>query len=185
MVSDSLKLRPATLDDIPFMASLHAAAWREVYSSFISAPLLALRDETYRTDYWRKALIEGRRGPDFSATIAELNGRPQGFCYALPGEEGEAGGEIESLFLVAEARGRGIGRSLVANACHWLEARRLAPVVIWAFESNPYRRFYETLGGAPTGRRPEIYPTGDALLLVGYFWRDAASLRTAAESGQT
>jgi GNAT superfamily N-acetyltransferase len=171
-------------DDIPFMASLHAETWREVYCNFIPAPIITLRDETYRTDYWREALTDGRRGPDFSATIAESGGRKLGFCYALPGEDGEAGGEIESLFLAAEARGRGIGRALVIDACHWFTALRLAPIVIWAFEENPYRRFYETLGGDPAKRCRDSFPTGDTVPVIGYFWRDAATLRAAAERGR-
>jgi GNAT superfamily N-acetyltransferase len=174
-------LRPATLDDIAFMATLHAASWREVYADFMPPHLLAARNESYRAEYWLNALTQGRRGPDFSAVIAEAAGRKLGFIYAIPGTGDEAGGEVESLFVAADARGRGLGRKLLAAAARWFEARKLAPIVIWAFEGNPHRRFYADLGGDPRGRRDEDFPTGEMIPLIGYFWPEPASLLRAAE----
>jgi GNAT superfamily N-acetyltransferase len=177
----AITLRPAALDDIPFMATLHAASWREVYADFMPPHVVAARDERYRTEYWLNALTQGRRSPDFSAVIAEAAGRKLGFSYAIPGTRGEAGGEVESLFIAADARGRGLGRKLLAAAAHWFAARNLAPIVIWAFEGNPYRRFYADLGGDPRGRRVDDFPTGEAIPLIGYFWPEPGSLLRAAE----
>jgi hypothetical protein len=69
--ASSVALRPATLDDVPFMAALHAAIWREVYPAFVPPWLMAGRDETYRQRYWHDSLVIGLRGSEFRATIAE------------------------------------------------------------------------------------------------------------------
>lgn len=71
-------------------------------------------------------------------------------------------------FVVASARGLGIGTALVEDSLG--EARRLGFDALQfnlVFASNPVRRLYERLGFAPIGRIPDAVDGEDAVV----YWR--------------
>jgi ribosomal protein S18 acetylase RimI-like enzyme len=72
-----------------------------------------------------------------TVTIAEAAGRVAGFL-AVDGE-----GFVAGLYLAPEARGRGVGRALLAEA----KVRRPEGLTLWAFVANQgARRFYAREG---------------------------------------
>ncbi len=89
--------------------------------------------------------------PDAFLVIAEVDGRPIGYAVGhsrLPEESWETGriGELETLAVLPEYRGRGVGANLVDAALE--EFRRLGRKhwSVTTIESNTEaRRFYERL----------------------------------------
>lgn len=89
----------------------------------------------------------------FARATLRVVGRPAlGFLARQDGEEGggEEVGEVLALYLAPEARGRGLGRALMAEAMAAEPALRL-----WTFAANaPARAFYAALGFVETGGTP-------------------------------
>ena len=51
----------------------------------------------------------------------------------------------------------------------------ITSMIVWVLEANPYRRFYEKLGGIAAKRR--VVPVaGTPLPEVGYGWKDIREL---------
>jgi ribosomal protein S18 acetylase RimI-like enzyme len=79
---------------------------------------------------------------------------------------------------------RGVGRRLAGAVARRLAADGLRSVLLWALADNPYRRFYEALGGTPAFEQ-EITIEGQSLKEIGYGWPDIQTLiaRTAPVDG--
>jgi GNAT superfamily N-acetyltransferase len=87
--------------------------------------------------------------PYFDCLLAEEAGEALGFAlyfHNFSTFEGRPGIYLEDLFVTPSARGKGVGRLLIAalaRICQEKDFRRLdLSVLDW----NPARRFYETLG---------------------------------------
>jgi ribosomal protein S18 acetylase RimI-like enzyme len=90
--------------------------------------------------------------PWFHCLLAEDGGAPLGFLSYYFGYWPErAAGTlfITDLFVREAARGRGVGRALMAEAARILDARG-GTLVMWAVWdiNHPAMRFYESLGAA-------------------------------------
>jgi GNAT superfamily N-acetyltransferase len=55
--------------------------------------------------------------------------------------------QVTLLYVSPRTQGRGTGRKLLLEAAEWLKTRAPGPVSIGAFEQNPFRPFYEAIGG--------------------------------------
>jgi GNAT superfamily N-acetyltransferase len=87
--------------------------------------------------------------PYFECLLAEEAGEALGFAlyfHNFSTFEGRPGVYLEDLFVTPAARGKGVGRALIAalaRVCQEQDFRRLdLSVLHW----NPARRFYEALG---------------------------------------
>lgn len=70
---------------------------------------------------------------------------------------------------------QGIGRQLMAAVCHQLRQSGKTSLYVDALKANPYRRFYELLGGQLS--REETFVIEDQPLpLVYYWWPDINQL---------
>lgn len=88
--------------------------------------------------------------PRFSCLIAEQDGEALGLALYFPTYStfaGEAGLYVEDLVVRQDARGRGVGRALLAACAAEAEregcARLMLSVLDW---NHPARRLYEKLG---------------------------------------
>jgi ribosomal-protein-alanine N-acetyltransferase len=98
--------------------------------------------------------------------VAEEAGAILGYLVArTAGDEAE----VLDVAVTPAARGRGIGRALLAEALRRLRARGARRAYLEVRESNAAaRRLYQSLGFAAVGRRRGYYrqPTEDALVLA-------------------
>ena len=100
-------------------------------------------------------------------------------------------GEIYVLYVLPQNQNQGIGRRLVA-ACvqHLIQQLAVETLLIWVIAENPYRRFYESLGGR-TVREKTKEIGGKMISEVGYGWEaihklailQPAQRQFAADSG--
>ncbi len=95
--------------------------------------------------------------PDFATFVAEEAGAVVGMVGAcvLPSYARNAlNGHILALVVAPEARGRGAGTRLMAQAEAWLRGRNVPRVVVnSAHRREAAHAFYERLGYRDTGRR--------------------------------
>ena len=87
--------------------------------------------------------------PRYEALLAEEDGRALGFAlyfHNFSTFEGRSGLHLEDVFVRDEARGRGIGRKLMARLAVIAAERNCARLDLSVLHWNPARRFYDRLG---------------------------------------
>jgi GNAT superfamily N-acetyltransferase len=170
-------LRPATAADAALIAQLHIDSWRTAYRDILDPAYLAGAIEQDRRDVWAARFAEPNG--DMQVTIAEDGAGAIGFVCTFGDDDPVWGALVDNLHVLPRAKGRGVGRSLLASAGAWA-ARRYpgAGLSLWVFEANePARRFYDRMGGVVVERIVEPNPGGGGeSLSLRYAWRDPARL---------
>jgi GNAT superfamily N-acetyltransferase len=151
-----MTLRAATVDDVPrILAFIRALADYE-----------RLRHEVVATEDGLRGALFGPR-PYAEVVLAEDAGVPLGFAlffHTFSTFLGQPGIYLEDLFVVPEARGRGVGRALLAHLARVAEERGCGRVEWAVLDWNaPAIRFYDSLGARPNAGWTVYRLTGDAL----------------------
>ena len=159
MNSETVTVRPATVDDAPAIASLHIRSWQWAYrgqlpNEFLDGLSSAL---VRREQQWMQWLSQ----PGASFTLVALKGAVVlGFVHAGKARDTDVGpdvAEIYSIYLDRDAVGQGVGRRLFGQAVGDLAERGYRSSVLWVLESNARgRRFYEAAGWKPDGKRQPL-----------------------------
>lgn len=148
-----LRVRSATLGDAEEIARIHVETWRAAYAHVFPADYLAGLSAEVRTRHWTHMLGEGI----YDVIVAELDGRVVGFASAGPTEDDDERaprGELYALYVEAAAWGRGLGRTLLAQAEESLRTAGFDAAALWVLEDNPRaRRVYEAAGWTADGAR--------------------------------
>lgn len=87
--------------------------------------------------------------PRYEALLAEEDGRAIGFAlffHNFSTFEGRSGLHLEDIFVADVARGRGVGRKLMARLAAIAAERDCARLDLSVLHWNPARRFYDRLG---------------------------------------
>jgi GNAT superfamily N-acetyltransferase len=155
----SFHVRPATSADVPtILAFIRALADYE-----------RMLDQVIATeDGLRRALFGPR--PYAEVAIADAPGRPLGFAlffHTFSTFLGQPGIYLEDLFVIPEARGRGVGRALLRHLAGLAVARGCGRVEWAVLDWNaPAIRFYESLGARPNREWTVYRLTGDPLVTL-------------------
>jgi GNAT superfamily N-acetyltransferase len=157
-------IRRALPDDAAGMARAHARSWQATYTGLLPAAVIndVVASEPARAKRWRTRLAGPQLGGAF---VAELNRRIVGFAFWAPSDEpafGAAMAEIQAIYLVPEAVGLGIGRSLFQAAVDDIVAHQFEAAVLWVLDTNERARgFYEAAGWVADGAtKTEERPSG-------------------------
>ena len=142
-VNSPITVRFATADD----ATLLLRMIREL-AAFERAPEAVVATEADLRRY-------GFGGePQFEAILAFLDGEPSGvalFHTRFSTWLGRPGLYLEDLYVTEAARGRGVGRRLMARLAAIAVERQWGRIDFNVLDWNPARRFYERLGLGPVG----------------------------------
>jgi GNAT superfamily N-acetyltransferase len=145
-------VRPATIADAAAIAEVHVASWRTTYAGIVPRSVLDGLSVERRRDGWTGRLADPGEA---RAWVGELDGRVVGFVGTgrpTAPELPDLTGELESIYLLDSAQGRGLGGLLVRTALADLRERGFSTAILWVLTANATaRRFYETLGWAPDG----------------------------------
>lgn len=145
-----LAIRTGTLADSAVIGRILADGWRQAYSGFMSKNELGSRiDPDYRAREVGSWLsTEFDPGAEL-LLVAEQADAVAGFLAARLSDRNDVGSaaQVTLLYVSPEKQGRGVGRRLLLEGAEWLKARAPGPISIRAFEQNPFRSFYEAIGG--------------------------------------
>lgn len=135
----TITIRPATLGDVPLIASLiRALAEYEKLAHEVRFDEAVLREKLF-----------GPR-PYAEVVIGEIDGVPQGFAlffHNFSTFEGKPGIYLEDLFVQPQARGSGLGKALLAHLAALAVERDCARLEWSVLDWNaPSIGFYKSLG---------------------------------------
>ncbi|HLJ47188.1 MAG TPA: GNAT family N-acetyltransferase [Bryobacteraceae bacterium] len=176
MAFDESSVRPAVPGDARAIAEVHVGAWRTTYQSIFPQSVLdALSVET-RGAFWKETLL--KPVPESVILVGcDEAGRVVGFASGGAERTGQLGcdGELYAIYLDETVRGRGLGTLLVRQVARELKGLGFSSMAVWVLALNPYRRFYESLGGLSISEQ-ELERGGQQFVEVAYGWRDLSVL---------
>ena len=175
--STAVTVRAATPDDLVGMARVHVDTWKSTYRGIV--PDQYLDGLTYESDIARgfgRWLKEPADGWAYLVALARSESIT-GFAIGGPNRERdpEYAGELGAVYVLKAAQGMGVGTTLVRETVRHLLSIRMTSMIVWVLEANPYRRFYEKLGGV-AARRRVVPVAGTPLPEIGYGWKDVRDL---------
>jgi GNAT superfamily N-acetyltransferase len=151
----ALTLRSATADDVPLLLQMvrDLAAYEKSPDAVV-----ATEDDLRRNGF----------GPErhFEALLAFVDNRPAGFALFFPNFstwQGRPGLYLEDIYVSEWARGRGIGRRMMARLAAIAIARGWDRLDFAVLDWNPARSFYRRLGIEARAEWLPYRTTGEAL----------------------
>jgi GNAT superfamily N-acetyltransferase len=148
----SIRIRRANVEDAAGIGTVHVRAWQWAYRGHFPDSFLDTIDLARRTRWWRKTLVSD---PAMAVFVAVEDDQVLGYCHVGPSRtEGPTIGELHSIYLLAHAAKRGIGRALMAAGLDTLQSIGFDEAMLWVLASNDAtRRFYEMSGWYDDGGR--------------------------------
>jgi L-amino acid N-acyltransferase YncA len=166
-----MEIREAQISDAPAIARVHVDSWRSTYSGIVPADYLARLDYGQREQEWCDR-IRAKRERQF-ISVAQEAGEIVGFASCGPEGSGNPtyDGELYVIYILEEHQRQGTGRLLVSHLASGLLQAGMESMLVWVLADNPFRRFYERLGGQPVAE--QSVSIGEVELEeVAYGWRD-------------
>ena len=144
-----MPVRRARKDEAETLAFLGAETFRSTFGHIYDAENLArFLTERHSTGAYEKLLAS----PNHALWFAETDmGEPVGYALAGPcglpvPDRPDSAGEVQRIYLLANARGLGLGKALLDAAVEWLRAR-YEHVYLSVYAQNPRaQKFYADAG---------------------------------------
>ena len=183
-----INIRKATVADAAGIARVQVGSWRDSYRGIVADEWLDSLSVEQRTEVFRQRL--GERGAEFyEMFVAESDGEIVGVCDV--GEprgrapDCDCAAELYMIYVSYNQQRRGIGQQLFRRALELLVADGRDSMYLECLEQNPYRSFYEQLGGELCGAGGTVARVGLEYATIFYKWPDLArTLRTLAERAE-
>ena len=172
MLFGDANVRPALVSDARSIAMVHVESSRTTYRGILPDTHLAQFTLEKRERFWAEALQK----PE-PRTVTLVGFDPDlgvlGFVSGSKERTGqlECDGELYVIYLLPRAQGQGLGTLLTKRFVHELRARGFCSMVVWVLAANPFRRFYEKLGGQVIAEQ-SIERDGPTFLEIAYGWKD-------------
>lgn len=150
-----ISLREAGPADLPAIGALHYRSRMAAYRDIVPGDALAAVSAEMMGRWWVERWPYER--DTHVMTVAEREGRPAGFSYVGPDEDGDAGtGELYAIHLEPDQEGTGVGKALMIDALATLHRRGWRRAVLWVLADNAHaRHFYQRGGWTPDGTERE------------------------------
>lgn len=141
-------IRKANNSDLNGIIRVNVETWKIAYKGVVPDDLI--RGFAMRTQDkgWQKKLKNMIEENIFF--IAETN-ESEIIGFAIGGLEMSKNsnykGELMGIYILKECQRQGIGKSLTGKIVKELIKMNINTMLVWVLEKNPYRAFYDTLGG--------------------------------------
>ena len=163
------EIREARADDVPALAALHVATFKEAHGHR-GGPNSGLREAQWRNAFEREQNW-------FCYVAAASDGQLVGFAKGTLHDGGVPGfaGELNKIYVLRAWHRSGVGRALVERVARRFLAQGVGSMLLFGDARNPSNGFYERLGAE------RLYnPQGE--FHGGYGWRDLQPLVVNAHS---
>ncbi|HEX5006827.1 MAG TPA: GNAT family N-acetyltransferase [Hyphomonadaceae bacterium] len=173
-----IHIRTARRTDAAGISRVHERTWKEAYKGLLDGSYLEALSERRLVPRWRSNLDRRSEDLDDAIYVAVSGKEIVGFVTVGATREAFAPweAEISMVYVLKEQRGAGIGRALMKTAADHCIRRAMFSGGLWVLRDNGAARdFYEALKGEHAGRKVDSVG-GQIVPLVGYWWRDLATL---------
>ncbi|WP_282935211.1 GNAT family N-acetyltransferase [Paenibacillus sp. RC67] len=168
-----MNIRKAVLSDAPGIAKVHVDSWKTSYTNIIPDEYIVKLSYEKREQMWKGIIPKG------IVFVAENDhGKIVGFSDGgaeRSGKYPEFDGELNSIYILQEYQGQGIGKLLVKSVVNELKNNGMKSMLVIVLEDNSSRLFYERLGGKKMDTL-EIEFAGKKLKELVYGWEDIHTL---------
>ena len=115
-------------------------------------------------------------GTEIIEVLENDRGEIVGMASGAKDRSGKYDCELVAIYIRSEYRKLGYGKALVKKITEEHKKKGRRSMIIWTFEKNRDRRFYDGLGGKAVEKK---YLTigGKQIPAVGYVWPDIAEIR--------
>jgi ribosomal protein S18 acetylase RimI-like enzyme len=143
-------VRRAGIEDAPDIAAVHVRSWQGAYRGLLPQDYLDQLDPASRLKVWEDAALNAD-WPRNGVLVAVLDGSICGFAgfgatRDTDGDQQQVG-EVFAIYLHPQAWGKGLGRSLMADALGNLAAAGYTQATLWVLDSNARAREFYAKGG--------------------------------------
>ncbi len=171
-------VRPAVPADLFSIAAVRVNTWQSAYRGILPDEFLDRLSIQDVIERWKPKYFESRL-PGVEAFVAENSQKAViafAFCGPEPSQDSDYDSEIYTLYVLPQNQNQGVGRALF-GACvrHLLQRIACQNLLVWVIAENPYRRFYEKLGGKPV-RQKSIEIGGMTFSEIAYGWQGLTSI---------
>jgi ribosomal protein S18 acetylase RimI-like enzyme len=170
-----ISIRQADIADALGIARVQVDTWRTTYTGILPDQVLSNMSYERGQQNWEREMRRQAQGAIFVAE--DESGLTVGFaaCGQERTNDPEYKGELYAIYVLKQAQGKGIGKQLALASAKHLKERNFSSMLVWVLEENPYRRFYESIGGVKVRDREAEFG-GKKLRELGYGWSDLARL---------
>jgi ribosomal protein S18 acetylase RimI-like enzyme len=148
------RIRRANVNDAPAIAKVHVAVSREIYATLVPSRALSAFTVDIRMRQWHDMIVSSdsdQYDAVYVADVDECGVVGFGCCSLQRSPQLIAkgfNGEFQSIYLMASARRRGLGRALMAEMARHLVRENIRGASCWVLlENDLARHFYEALRG--------------------------------------
>jgi len=160
---------------------VHIDSWRTTYKGIVTKEYLEGLSYSDREAWWFERLHLSKYIFVAENELGQVGKSIIGFCAGRTNRsamDSAYEAELGSMYILEEYRGRGVGRVLFVSLVRAFIENRSKSMIVWVLAKNPYRRFYESLGGLYI-RSQEIQIGGSSFEEVAYGWTDLKGLLEA------
>ncbi len=168
-------IREANESDAAGVARVQVEAWRTTYKAIVPDNYLASLNYEKRATRWRQILASNENSFTFVAETEDE--QIVGFASAGKAEEPDEdfAGELVAIYLLENYQRRGIGKLLIKAVAQRLLQRKISSMSVRVLAENPFRAFYESLGGEHFSET-QVEIGGASLVEVVYGWKNLKTL---------
>lgn len=145
---DQLRISSASYSDMPEVARIHVAAWKQAYVGQVPQAYLDNLDVVRRLRRWQEQFSNREVT---GLLIASVNNTATGFiCFGRGRDrDRQDWGEIYAIYVLEPSWGRGLGYQLHKQACAELKHDGFVRAYLWVLNTN-HRAIaaYERWGGS-------------------------------------
>lgn len=173
---DERSIRTAAVNDARRIAEAHVGAWKTAYREIFPASVLEALSVDKRETF-RREMLSGTRADSVKLVACDAADEVVGFASGGAKRTGSLGcdGELHAIYLLEGVRGQGLGTLLARRFVREIQSKGFSSMAVWVLGLNPYRKFYEALGGVRIGEKT-IERGGKWFVEIAYGWQDLGRL---------
>lgn len=167
-----MHIRRAKTGDETAIANVVVKTWKDAYQGIVPQSFLdSLTIDKFAQRY--KETIPTNKEPIF--VLEDKGGKIVGMVLGGADRSGKYDCELMAIYILPEYQNKGYGRKLFLELIKEHKKNNYRSMIIWTFEDNRDREFYEKLGGVAREEQ-NLMLADKELRVIGYVWDDIGTI---------